>query len=403
MGREGFGFSRTPPDQSATNGNDGTVSTGNNVTTEPVPRTDDPQDGTNASKSDGRRRPARKARTRPDTIQLLNVRGLANHCEPRYVRRGKIDFLKDILINDNSLFICLTETWFKQVHENAEICPPGYDLIRQDREGRECGGVAVLVRDDLTAEPVLSFSNDGCEILAVKILQLNHICCVVYRPPGTPYTKFKEVLDKLNNMLTKLPSPTPDITIVGDFNFNSKDVSWEEDDNGDLRASIRPWLQRESDEDFQERRQASELIELTDSLNMTQVVSLATREKETLDLIFSNNPDLIHDIDSTPCPQVSDHNLVTAMTSYYYKKELNSSGPQEKELTISDRFKKLNFHEADWDGIQSDLRESLRLNNDWVILSEMDSDVGLLWFYNQLLEICERHVPQKWEQNPIPS
>ena len=96
----------------------------------------------------------------------------------------------------NSLFIGITEIWLNQVHENAELCPAGYELIRQDRESRECGGVAILLRDDLTAEPLLSFSNDGCEIIVVKILQLNHVCGVVYRPPGTTYIKFREALQK---------------------------------------------------------------------------------------------------------------------------------------------------------------------------------------------------------------
>ena len=73
---------------------------------------------------------------------------------------------------------------------------------------------------------------------------------MVYRPPGTPFTKFREVLDKMNLALNNLPSPTPDITLIGDFNFNSRDVSWEEDDKGDLRASVRPWIERDDQGDF---------------------------------------------------------------------------------------------------------------------------------------------------------
>ena len=103
------------------------------------------------------------------------------------------------------------------------------------------------MRDDLTAEPLLNYSNDGCEILVVKILLLNHICTIVYRPPSTPYIKFKEVLDKLNTLFNNLPAPTPDMTIVGDFNFNSKDVTWMEDDDGDFQAVVKPWRERDND------------------------------------------------------------------------------------------------------------------------------------------------------------
>ena len=55
----------------------------------------------------------------------------------------------------------------------------------------------------------------------------------------------------------------------------------------------------------------------------------------------------------------------------------------------------MKFHEADWDSIRCDLQEDLKINNGWDILAEMDSDVGLEWFYNKLFIICERHVPQK--------
>ena len=35
----------------------------------------------------------------------------------------------------------------------------------------------------------------------------------------------------------------------------------------------------------------------------------------------------------------------------------------------------------------------MRLENDWSILSEPDE--GLLWFYNQLVDICRKHVSRR--------
>ena len=338
----------------------------------------------------------------PNRIQLLNVRGLANHCEPRRVRRGKLDFLKDVCVEENSLFIGLTETWLHQDHLNAEVCPPGYDLIRQDREGRECGGVALLVRDNLTAEPLASFSNDGCEVFIVKIFELNHVCCVVYRPPGTSYSKFKQVFKTIDNTLNKLSAPTPDITVMGDFNFNSKDVTWNLDENGDLEPNIKPWIERQDEEDIQERRQAAELINIMDSHNMIQLVGIPTREREILDLIFCNNPDLFHALDSKPCPRVSDHNLVTALVTYELNQEDNSPESKSKEeMTILERFQQLKFHEADWAGIQSELRERQRLQNDWIILSELEPEEGIVWFYNQLIEIWKKQYAEEKNEQQI--
>ena len=58
------------------------------------------------------------------------------------------------MIEENSLFMGLTETWLHQDHADVEVCPPGYNILRQDREGRECGGVAIITRNDLSAEPL---------------------------------------------------------------------------------------------------------------------------------------------------------------------------------------------------------------------------------------------------------
>ena len=129
---------------------------------------------------------------------------------------------------------------------------------------------------------------------------------------------------------------------------------------------------------------------------MTQIINGATRKDEMLDLIFTNNSELIHDIDSKPRPNISDHNLVTAVTGYFYKQTCNFRETSEsEELTVSERFQALNFHEADWNGIQLEIQERLRLNNDWMVLSEMEPDEGFLWFYSQLIDICELYVPKK--------
>ena len=37
----------------------------------------------------------------------------------------------------------------------------------------------------------------------------------------------------------------------------------------------------------------------------------------------------------------------------------------------------------------------MRTSNDWNILSEMDLDLGLLWFYEKLIEVCEAHTPER--------
>ena len=123
--------------------------------------------------------------------------------------------------------------------------------------------------------------------------------------------------------------------------------------------------------------------------------------RSQLDLIFSNNPDLIHTVTSKPCPRISDHCLVSATVNYYYKQEkIKLNGASEEEiLSIPRRFQLLNFNKADWNGIRSQLRERMRLENDWSIISELEPEEGLLWFYTQLIDLCEEHVPRKKSMN----
>ena len=106
------------------------------------------------------------------TFSVFNVQGL----KPRTVP-SKVPFLKDLLHQGNQLFIALSETWLRD-HRDAEVAIDGYTIFRQDRQpsrnrrrGRDSGGVAFYVRDDMaaTAEPVLNFSNGVVEVLGLSV------------------------------------------------------------------------------------------------------------------------------------------------------------------------------------------------------------------------------------------
>ena len=76
------------------------------------------------------------------------------------------------------------------------------------------------------------------------------------------------------------------------FNFNSRDVTWREMENGDLCGDVHPRRDTDHQEHYQERRQAAELLHLMNSHNLTQVVNSATRNSEILDLVFFFNLNL---------------------------------------------------------------------------------------------------------------
>ena len=56
--------------------------------------------------------------------------------------------------------------------------------------------------------------------------QLNTVVSVAYRPSNTRINEFSEVLSKLDSALADLPTPTPTVTLMGDFNFPKKAITW---------------------------------------------------------------------------------------------------------------------------------------------------------------------------------
>ena len=98
---------------------------------------------------------------------LANIRGL----KPRTVP-SKVSFFQDLLQHNCQLFAALIETWLQE-HLDAKISIDGYTIFRQDRvrqrhKGRNSGGVALYLRNDIAAnaQPLLNYSNGVVETLA---------------------------------------------------------------------------------------------------------------------------------------------------------------------------------------------------------------------------------------------
>ena len=144
-------------------------------------------------------------------------------------------FLFDQAVRNNALFVGVTETWLHSGVLDAEVAHgfPGYSLHRSDRAGgRQGGGVALYLREDLTADTLLSYAQihpnrngSVCELLVVKVHQLDTVVCVLYRPPDTRLEEFSEVLHCLDNTLSSLPTPTPTVILMGDINLPQSCIS----------------------------------------------------------------------------------------------------------------------------------------------------------------------------------
>ena len=238
--------------------------------------------------------------------------------------KSKSKFLSDQAEAKNALFVAVTETWLNSDVLDAEVSHdfPDYTLYRCDRVGRQGGGVGLYLRNDLTGEIIGSSDNKVCELLVVHIHQINTVVAVAYRPPDTRYSEFDHLLSQLDNLLSLLPAPTPNIVLLGDFNFQDKNLSWARSTEGFLVPLVHAHrLGAASESSHHVRQQAAKLCDVARKHSLIQKVHQATHGKEILDLIFTNNSDLVSSVTVEAWPVFTDHSLVPATTSFLVEKK----------------------------------------------------------------------------------
>ena len=311
--------------------------------------------------------------------------------------RTKSGFLSDQAQLHGALLVGVTETWLSPGVLDSEVCYnfPGYSIFRCDREGRQGEGVALYLHEELTGDILCSFDNGVCELLVVMVHQLNTIAVVMYRPPDTRIDEFSQILAKLDSILIDASTPTPNIAIMGDFNFPRSSVVWTrcgEDDNGsdgDLVPLVAGHKEVETAGGKQDRLQISKLCDLATKYSLVQQVNQVTHGAEVLDLIFCNNSEMISSIQVESWPAFSDHSLVVASTSF------KLGDTQEREevhlLDCGKRLKRLDFNKANWPDLQAELGDI-----DWSDMEEAakaSPTKALAIFMDELIPILENHVP----------
>ena len=277
----------------------------------------------------------------------MNVQGLA----PQTVQ-SKVPFISDTIVHEKQLFIGLSETWLKN-HQDAELEIEGYTIFRCDtvrkkaKRGRETGGTAFYVRDDIaiTCEPIIMYSSEAIQLLCLYSKVENIAIACLYRQPddrahGHPSTasNFKTALDKLVAGLAGL-SPAPDIILGGDFNLPH--VSWPAG-TPSQGASV------------EEKHMLNYLNEMCNELLLTQVIKTSThKDGNILDLVFVNNGGIVHDINVIPVLQsTSHHSIVQISTTYKADPPANTSTRPKPSM-----FNALNyFHkDVDWSNLEATL------------------------------------------------
>ena len=124
---------------------------------------------------------------------------------------------------------------------------------------------------------------------------------------------------------------------------------------------------------------------------MCQQVDLITHGKEILDLIFTNNEDLVCSVGVDSFPSFTDHKIVTASVTYQLEKVKEVE--ESHLLDSGKRLKQLNFTKAPWPEIQVQLRIV-----DWgpmKVLAKESPAAAHSWFIEKLVPLLESLVPRK--------
>ena len=217
-----------------------------------------------------------------------NIEGLLPH-----KNKYKVKMLEEKALLEEIKIIALVETHLRPEICDAEIRINGFTCFRQDRANDvKKGGVCIYVSDELArdTEIMSSGSVGNLEWATIRMHRPNLVLSNIYRPPVCDMVSFGEYLKYINIDISACGCPEPTIFIFGDFNFPI--IDWE---TKILRSSGRP-----------DRSQAEKLLEFMDERMLDQIVRLPTREENILDLVLTNNDEMINDI-NIEYTSISDH------------------------------------------------------------------------------------------------
>ena len=141
----------------------------------------------------------------------------------------------------------------------------------------------------------------------------------VYRPPGCPGWKFKEALEEVSEWVRGLEAAgaAPTLLLSGDFNLGFLN-SWDINSIEAIKASTSS-RQADGRAVSEDKKQALLLINFSEEFFLQQYIDKGTRRQNILDLIFSNNDQLIIKCSQITNSKLSDHNTISVDLSYGLK------------------------------------------------------------------------------------
>ena len=262
----------------------------------------------------------------------LNIAGLYT-----YKDKTKVEHLRLMALEENVNIIAVTESHLNESVESAEVAITGFQLYRADRvAGTKKGGVAVYIKDTLSRTTIdvgaLSAGIVECQMLYITAWRV--LLVVIYRPECDPMD-FYNALSRASAAIEARGAPTPNVLFVGDFNFPN--IDW---DLGTVKGASKS---------MHEKNQAQALLQFMEDQCLAQVITQPTRGDNILDLLLTNNEDMLHQMEVRDT-LMSDHRVI--------KVTLWCKDPSLTTEREPGGFKALNFHgEVNWSAINQQLSE----------------------------------------------
>ncbi len=200
--------------------------------------------------------------------QVLNARSIVN----------KSRDLQALLVSEKLDAVAITETFLSHDILDSELLDgiPDFTIFRRDRN-RQGGGVMLVLRNGIPAIRRTDLETD-CELLWVEITPAsassNFLLGVFYRPPGTISSS---VLNELHRSMSAIPDSQL-VILCGDFNLPG--------------------------------RQIESLSDLALDRSLTQMVKHPTRGENILDLLLTNSPETVSQVDVVDGIPGSDHEAI---------------------------------------------------------------------------------------------
>ena len=291
----------------------------------------------------------------------------------------KIPFIKELIEEsaEKIPIIIMLETWLKSHTTDAQINIPHYQIVRSDRLKRERGGAIIYLHEDLPISNEKCFDNGTCEIAICQIPTSKLIIASIYRPPDTSKELFQSSIEFLQKYIDSTSHGEHyDTLIFGDLNLpciNWNDITIMKNFNKITTECAKIFFT------FMEKNLLS------------QYVDVPTRGKNILDLMLTNNSNLVSHVQSEET-KLSDHNIISIYPRYSISQE---SKPPITKTPEPHSFRALNLRKCDFTKVKNHLN-GIKWDDLYQICSPEEFPELLKL---TILQICELYTPVKKPPN----